>query len=81
MILANAVLQWVPDHDTLFPNLIAKLDMGGTLAVQVPNNAAEPAHTAIHETASGGPWAPGSGRRGRWSSRHCTPSSHTTACR
>src|SRR5262245_60762448 len=36
VILANAVLQWVPDHDTLFPALIAKLGQGGTLAVQVP---------------------------------------------
>ena len=39
------------DHDTLFPNLIAKLNPGGTLAVQVPNNAAEAAHTAMHEVA------------------------------
>jgi trans-aconitate 2-methyltransferase len=57
VILANAVLQWVPDHAALFPALIAKLSFGGTLAVQVPNNAAEPAHTAMHEVAKGGPWA------------------------
>jgi trans-aconitate 2-methyltransferase len=57
VILANAVLQWVPEHDTLFPNLIGKLDAGGTLAVQIPNNAAEPAHTLMHETAAAGPWA------------------------
>jgi trans-aconitate 2-methyltransferase len=57
VILANAVLQWVPNHDTLFPNLIAKLNTVGTLAVQVPNNAAEAAHTAMHEVAKGGPWA------------------------
>jgi trans-aconitate 2-methyltransferase len=57
VILANAVLQWVPDHDTLFPNLIDKLAAGGTLAVQVPNNAAEPAHTLMNEIAAAGPWA------------------------
>jgi trans-aconitate 2-methyltransferase len=57
VILANAVLQWVPDHDTLFPSLLAKLATGGTLAVQIPNNANEPAHTAMHETAANGPWA------------------------
>lgn len=56
-ILANAVLQWVPDHDTLFPALIAKLSAGGTLAVQVPNNAAEPAHILMNEIAAAGPWA------------------------
>lgn len=57
VILANAVLQWVPNHDTLFPHLIGKLNAGGTLAVQVPNNAAEVTHIAMHEVARGGPWA------------------------
>ena len=57
VILANAVLQWVPDHATLFPALIAKLGAGGTLAVQIPDNADEPAHRLMRETASGGPWA------------------------
>jgi trans-aconitate 2-methyltransferase len=57
VILANAVLQWVPDHAMLFPALIAKLGAGGTLAVQIPDNADEPAHRLMRETASGGPWA------------------------
>jgi len=30
VILANAVLQWVPDHASLLPSLIAKLSPGGT---------------------------------------------------
>lgn len=57
VILANAVLQWVPDHATLFPALIAKLSPGGTLAVQVPDNGDEPAHRLMREIAVGGPWA------------------------
>jgi trans-aconitate 2-methyltransferase len=56
VILANAVLQWVPDHATLFPALLAKLAPAGSLAVQVPDNLAEPAHTLMREIAEEGPW-------------------------
>jgi trans-aconitate 2-methyltransferase len=56
VILANAVLQWVPDHATLFPALIAKLSNGGTLAVQIPDNGDEPAHRLMREIAADGPW-------------------------
>jgi trans-aconitate 2-methyltransferase len=57
VILANAVMQWVPDHTTLFPRLVAKLAPGGSLAVQMPNNLDEPAHILMRETAINGPWA------------------------
>jgi trans-aconitate 2-methyltransferase len=33
VILANAVLQWVPHHETLMLRLISKLASGGSLAV------------------------------------------------
>jgi trans-aconitate 2-methyltransferase len=56
VILANAVLQWVPDHETLFPALIAKLGPGGTLAVQMPDNLDEPSHRLMGEVANEGPW-------------------------
>ncbi|NOW98721.1 trans-aconitate 2-methyltransferase [Mucilaginibacter sp. SG564] len=57
VILANAALQWVPDHQTLFPALIGKLAKGGCLAVQMPDNFNEPAHRLMRETAANGPWA------------------------
>ncbi len=57
VILANAVLQWLPDHETLFPALIAQLKPGGTLAVQMPDNLEEPSHRLMGEVASQGPWA------------------------
>jgi trans-aconitate 2-methyltransferase len=57
LILANAVLQWVPDHAALFPRLVAKLAAGGHLAVQMPDNLDEPAHRLMRETAAEGPWA------------------------
>jgi trans-aconitate 2-methyltransferase len=57
VILANAVLQWVPDHARLFPALAAKLAPGGALAVQMPDNLDEPAHRLMREIAADGPWA------------------------
>lgn len=57
VILANAALQWVPDHQALLPGLVAKLKVGGCLAVQMPDNLDEPAHILMRETAADGPWA------------------------
>jgi trans-aconitate 2-methyltransferase len=57
LILANAVLQWVPDHASLLPSLIARLSPGGSLAVQVPASLDEPASRLIRETAANGPWS------------------------
>ena len=55
-LLANAVLQWVPDHATLFPALVRKLAPGGCLAVQVPDNLAERAQVLMREIAGESPW-------------------------
>jgi len=57
VILANASLQWVPDHEVLYPRLVSKLAPGGCLAVQTPDNWEEPAHRLIREVADTGPWA------------------------
>ena len=57
LILANAALQWVPDHATLLPSLVAKLAPGGSLAVQMPDNLEEPAHRLMRGIAADGPWA------------------------
>jgi trans-aconitate 2-methyltransferase len=57
VILANAVLQWLPDHATLLPKLVAKLAPKGGLAVQMPDNLDSPAHRLMRETAAQGPWA------------------------
>lgn len=56
-ILANAVLQWLPDRAALLPRLVAKLAQGGSLAVQMPDNLQEPAHRLMREVAADGPWA------------------------
>jgi len=57
VILANAVLQWLPDHERLFPRLIGKLRDGGSLAVQMPDNIDECAHVLMREIAAAGPWS------------------------
>lgn len=57
VILANASLQWLPDHATLYPRLASRLDPGGSLAVQTPDNLEEPAHQLARQVAADGPWA------------------------
>jgi trans-aconitate 2-methyltransferase len=57
VILANAVLQWLPDHAALLPALIERLSEGGALAVQMPDNLDEPAHRLMREVAANGAWA------------------------
>ena len=57
VILANAVIQWIPGHETLLPALIKKLAPGGSLAAQTPDNLDEPSHRLMREIAADGPWA------------------------
>jgi len=57
VILANAVLQWVPNHQLLLPQLIGKLAPKGGLAVQMPDNLDVPAHRLMRELAVLSPWA------------------------
>lgn len=56
VILANAVIQWIPDHESLLPQLMKKLARGGSLAVQAPDNLDEPLHWLMRQVAADGPW-------------------------
>ena len=56
LIYANAALQWVPDHEVLIPRLFAALAPGGVLAVQMPDNRAEPTHRLMREVAAQPTW-------------------------
>ena len=56
LIYANAALHWLDDHETLFPRLMASVAPGGVLAVQMPNQFAEPSHTIMRDVAAQGPW-------------------------
>lgn len=57
VILANAVLQWVANHEVLLPRLAARLSPGGALALQMPDNLDEPAHRIMRELAADRRWA------------------------
>jgi len=57
LIFANAVLQWLPNHQRLLAKLASCLEADGCLAVQMPNNLNEPSHRLMRKVAQEGPWA------------------------
>jgi trans-aconitate 2-methyltransferase len=57
LVFANAIYQWVPDHLSVLPKLLEGLAEGRCLAVQMPDNLAEPTHQLMREVAASGPWA------------------------
>ncbi|CAH1657591.1 trans-aconitate 2-methyltransferase [Hyphomicrobiales bacterium] len=56
VLFANAVLQWLPNHDALLPHLMTLLAPGGILAVQMPNNLTEPSHALMRDVARDERW-------------------------
>ncbi|MFI5357862.1 MAG: trans-aconitate 2-methyltransferase [Opitutales bacterium] len=56
LVFSNAALQWVPDHETLLPRLLAQLSPGGVLAVQMPANFHDAAHRLMRELAATERW-------------------------
>ena len=47
VLVCNAVLHWVPDHDRLLARWAEQLAPGGLLAVQVPGNFRAPTHALL----------------------------------
>ncbi|MET9577446.1 trans-aconitate 2-methyltransferase [Streptomyces massasporeus] len=56
LIISNATLQWVPGHAERFPDWVAALKPGGTLAFQVPGNFDAPSHRLMRELAGSARW-------------------------
>ncbi|MFF7769250.1 trans-aconitate 2-methyltransferase [Streptomyces massasporeus] len=56
LIISNATLQWVPGHAERFPDWVAGLKPGGTLAFQVPGNFDAPSHRLMRELAGSPRW-------------------------
>lgn len=56
LIVANAVLQWLPDHRALLPRLVDRLAPGGWLAFQVPGNMSAPSHEILRQVCMLPPW-------------------------
>lgn len=56
VVLANASLQWVPDHPGVLQRWCSALAPGGVLAVQVPANSDGPAHLVADRVAHSEPF-------------------------
>jgi trans-aconitate 2-methyltransferase len=52
VLVANAVLRWVPGHLDLLPDLVGTVRPGGWFAFQVPGNFDEPSHMIRAELAA-----------------------------
>ncbi len=56
LLFSNATFQWVPHHLEVVARLAAELKPGGAMAIQMPDNLAEPSHRLMAEAAEEGPW-------------------------
>ena len=57
VVLANAVLQWLPEHRELLRRWTSELAPGSWLAWQVPGNFDSPSHTLMRELAASPRWS------------------------
>jgi trans-aconitate 2-methyltransferase len=57
LLVSNAALQWVSDHDAVLSRLVGMLTATGTLAAQMPNRFQTPTQMAVEETAVDPRWA------------------------
>lgn len=56
LIFSNAALQWLDNHQTLFPHLISKLSSGGQFAVQMPYQLENVLNKLLFELADEEPY-------------------------
>jgi trans-aconitate 2-methyltransferase len=57
LVFANATYQWIPGHLDQLGKVLNALRPGAVLAVQMPDNLAEPTHALMRAVAEAGPWA------------------------
>lgn len=57
LLFSNAVFQWLPDHIAQFVRLFDALKPGAVLALQMPDNLAEPLHRLMTDIAQDKRWA------------------------
>lgn len=51
LIFSSAALQWVPDHEKLFPEFLSWVSAGGQIALQMPMNTDHPSHVIAAQVA------------------------------
>ena len=57
VVYSNAALQWLGDHEKLFPRLFSFVAPGGVLAIQVPRNYDEVCQVLVREAVNDPRWA------------------------
>jgi trans-aconitate 2-methyltransferase len=57
LVFSNAALQWLPDHEALFPRVANLVAPRGQLAVQMPANESHVSHTTAMALAREEPYA------------------------
>lgn len=57
LVFANAIYQWVPSHLERFQAALRAMRPGAVLAVQMPDNLAEPTHRMMKQIASDPRWS------------------------
>lgn len=57
LIFSNACLHWIPHHETLLPKLMAKLNNGGVLAVQMPLTQDAVFYRLLYRLVAAGRWS------------------------
>src|SRR5215471_8095134 len=58
VLVSNALLQWIPDHDKLLIRWARQLADGGWLAFQLPGNYDQPSHLELRKFAAAPRWRP-----------------------
>lgn len=56
LIFSNAALQWLDHHEQLWPEIIALLDAGGQILIQIPSNHDHFTHRTLREIANKNPF-------------------------
>jgi trans-aconitate 2-methyltransferase len=57
LVVSNAAIQWVPDHDSVLRHLASYLAPKGVLAVQMPANFDSPSHLLLKKQSTAKRWA------------------------
>jgi trans-aconitate 2-methyltransferase len=57
VVFSNAALQWVDDHASVYPRLLARVAPGGALAIQIPGNIDALPHRLMREVAASPEWS------------------------
>lgn len=56
LVFSNACIQWIPNHPSLLRQMMALLNPGGVLAVQIPLQREHPVHQILQRLAGKAPW-------------------------